>query len=68
MKCPLIIAGWNAAREGEMTYNPGCLTKECAWYDIPMDECSVRVIARCMVGIQVHLHNIAEDMPKEVVL
>ena len=62
MKCPLLTLG-AYANDIEKEYMPqDCLGEKCAWWDDTLKLCSVKVIAQFMVGIGVHIHNIAENM------
>ena len=46
MNCPLIMAGWNAARGGDEAFEPDCLQEECAWWDDGHPGCSILTIAQ----------------------
>ena len=62
MKCPL---SFTYKKIGSLLFNNApsdCRKEECAWWDVVLKECCILIIGRNMVGIGVHIHNIAEDM------
>ncbi len=63
MKCPFFTIGRTDVQMGVESDYGGCLEAECAWWDDTLKRCSIRIIAQFMVGIGVHIHNIAESMP-----
>ena len=52
MKCPLIIAGYNATRAGDLAYRGDCLKEECAWWDDGEPGCAILTIARELATIR----------------
>jgi hypothetical protein len=44
MKCPLILAGWNATRGGDKAYEPNCRKEDCAWWVNNSQQCAINKI------------------------
>ncbi len=63
MKCPLLQRYYIQGNEKGSDTIAQCLQAECAWWDDTLKRCSIQIIAQFMVGIGVHIHNIAENMP-----
>lgn len=45
MKCPLFVIGDMRVQLGEETEYGDCLKEECAWWEVYIGACSIRVLA-----------------------
>jgi len=64
MKCPLIIAGWNATRGGDKAFEGNCLEEECAWWDEMESKCSVLSGFQTFEDIKRSIQVIENVMPR----
>ena len=66
MKCPLIMAGWNATRGGDKAYEPDCFKEECGWWIPAFEICSVPEIAIRLGSLADNVFSIMDKMPPHI--
>lgn len=63
MKCPLLCLGKLAVGEITQDELSDCLKEECAWYDIGLGVCGIRVIGSALDVIRETLEAIEGKIP-----
>ena len=65
MKCPIILAGWNAARGGDLVFRSECRKEECAWWINNSQQCAINKLGAELYVIGEVLEEIRDKMPHE---
>lgn len=64
MKCPLIMAGWNATRAGDLSYPPDCVKENCAWWEKHGVRCSIMSLVERLGWIERAINDLEEKLTK----
>jgi len=65
MKCPLLLAGYNAQPSIDLTAPIDCLKEECAWWLQDVNLCAIKDIALELRILQLRVANIPGIEPKK---